>query len=88
MTKANFSFDMLWALRYLDDLENFVDGSQLFMAKATIQRVKETLESYGRQGFESNFEKIRLIEHALENGQDSKELITSLKEDIHQRMKN
>ncbi|MBS3162428.1 hypothetical protein J4467_00750 [Candidatus Woesearchaeota archaeon] len=84
---ANYSFDMLWALRYLDDLEKFVDGSQLFMAKATIQRVKETLETYGRQGFESNFEKIRLIENALESGQDPKDTIISLKLDINKRMK-
>ena len=87
MTKANYSFDMLWTLRYLEDLEKFLNNNQLFMAKATIQRVKETLETYGRQGFESNFEKIRMIEYALENNQDPRDLITSLKEDINKRMK-
>jgi len=87
MTKANYSFDMLWTLRYLEDLEKFLNNSQLFMAKATIQRVKETLETYGRQGFESNFEKIRMIEYALENNQDPRDLITSLKDDINKRMK-
>ena len=87
MTKANYSFDMLWTLRCLEDLEKFLNNNQLFMAKATIQRVKETLETYGRQGFESNFEKIRMIEYALENNQDPRDLITSLKEDINKRMK-
>ena len=87
MTKANYSFDMLWTLRYLEDLEKFLNNNQLFMAKATIQRVKETLETYGRQGFESNFEKIRMIEYALENSQDPRDLITSLKDDINKRMK-
>ena len=87
MTKANYSFDMLWTLRYLEDLEKFLINNQLFMAKATIQRIKETLETYGRQGFESNFEKIRMIEYALENNQDPRDLITSLKEDINKRMK-
>ena len=87
MTKANYSFDMLWTLRYLEDLEKFLINNQLFMAKATIQRVKETLETYGRQGFESNFEKIRMIEYALENSQDPRDLITSLKDDINKRMK-
>ena len=87
MTKANYSFDMLWTLRYLEDLEKFLINNQLFMAKATIQRIKETLETYGRQGFESNFEKIRMIEYALENNQDPRDLITSLKDDINKRMK-
>jgi len=87
MTKANYSFDMLWTLRYLEDLEKFLINNQLFMAKATIQRIKETLETYGRQGFESNFEKIRMIEYALENSQDPRDLITSLKDDINKRMK-
>jgi hypothetical protein len=87
ITRANYLLDMQWALRYLDDLEKFLKNNQLYMAKASIQRVKEYLETYGRPGFESNFEKIRMIELTLEQGQDPKDLISSLRADINLRLK-
>ena len=88
ITKANYSYDMLWALRYLDDLEKFLSNNQLFMAKSTIQRVRETLETYGRPGYESSFDKIKMIETALEQSQDPKEIIASLRSDINKRIKH
>lgn len=87
MSNTNYLYDVQWALRLLDDLEKFIQNSQLFMAKSTIQRVKETLETYGRPGFESNFDKIHRIEIALDKGQDPRDLIVALKSEINQRIK-
>jgi len=86
MTKANFKFDMEWAVRYLEALEGYIKQEQTLMARGTVQRVRETFETYGRNGKETLFETLIFIENNP-TSQESLKLVQQLKEDLKAAIK-
>jgi len=88
MSRATMMFDLQWALKHLDDLEKFVKMNQAFMAKNSVQRVRELFETYGRTGKEILFAKLDQIEIAINRNEDPSSTINTLKSDINTWMRN
>ena len=86
MSKANFRFDMEWALRYLDSLEGYIKQEQTLMAKGTVQKIRETFETYGRNGNETLFQSLIFMENNP-TSQESLKIVQQLKEDIKNTLK-
>lgn len=88
MSRATMMFDLQWVLKHLDDLDRFIKFNQLFMAKSTVQRIRETFETYGRVGKEPLFSKIDQIEICINRNQDPSQMVESLRADITNWLRN
>ncbi len=86
MSKANFKFDMEWALRYLDSLEGYIKEEQTLMARGTVQKVRETFETYGRNGNETIFQSLIFVENNP-TSQESLKIVQNLKDNIKMALK-
>ena len=82
MSKANLKFDIQWVIKLLSELELYLKQDQKMMARGTIQKVRETLETYGRTGNEMLFGRILDIEENIGKGERSLLLAQELKNEI------
>lgn len=82
MSKVNMVFDLQWAIRLLESLEVYLKQDQKMMARGTIQKVRETFETYGRTGNELLFGRILDIEENIGHGDRSLVLTQELKTEI------
>jgi len=82
MGKANMKFDLEWTVRLLNELESYLKQDQKMMARGTVQRVRETLETYGRTGNELLFGRILDIEENIGRGERSLLLTQELKSEM------
>ena len=87
MSRANYMYDIQWSLRLVDEIEKFHKGGQIYMAKSWVQKIRENLETYGRTGYEGQFENLRFLEYALERGLDPAEPIKAVRNDLTNRSK-
>lgn len=87
MSLANYMFDIQWSLKLINEIEKFHKSNQIFMAKSCVQRIREMLETYGRLGYEGQFENLKVLEYALENGLDPTEQIKTVRNDLNNRSK-
>ncbi|MDP3728101.1 MAG: hypothetical protein Q8R18_01470 [bacterium] len=88
MTKANMKFDLEWTVRLLNELESYLKQDQKMMARGTVQRVRETLETYGRTGNELLFGRILDIEQNIGRGDRSLLLTEELKNEMQSVLNN
>ena len=79
-------FDLQWTLRLLDSLELYLKQDQRMMVRGTIQRVRETLETYGRTGRETSFERLLFLEGNLSDKEKNIVVLQQLREDIQQTL--
>lgn len=82
MSKANMKLDIGLAIRLLDALEVYLKQDQKLMARDTIQKVRETFETYGRMGNEMLFSRILDIEENIGKGERSLFLTQELKSEM------
>ncbi len=82
MSKANMKFDLEWVLRYIDALEQYIQQEQSFMIRGTVQKIRETLETYGRNGHELIFERLAFLENNFENKESARIQVQQLRENI------
>ena len=82
MSKANLKFDIQWVIKLLSELELYLKQDQKMMARGTIQKVRETLETYGRTGNEMLFGRILDIEENIGKGERSLLVAQELKNEI------
>ena len=80
-------FDLEWAVRYFDSLEQYIKGEQTYMVKGTVQKIRETFETYGRNGKEGLFESLIFIENNPTSAESLK-LTQQLKQEIQSAIKS
>ena len=73
MSKANMKLDLELAVRLFDALEIYLKQDQKLMARDTIQKIRETFETYGRTGNEMLFSRILNIEENI--GREDRSLL-------------
>lgn len=81
-------FDLEWTVRLLNELESYLKQDQKMMARGTVQRVRETLETYGRTGNELLFGRILDIEQNIGRGDRSLLLTEELKNEMQSVLNN
>lgn len=87
MSKASMRFDLEWVVRLLDSLEEYIKQEQTLMARGTVQRVRETFETYGRTGRENLFQSLIYVENNP-TSQESLKMVQQLKEEIKTALKS
>ena len=87
MSIQSMRFDLEWAVRYFDSLEQYIKGEQTYMVKGTVQKIRETFETYGRNGKEGLFESLIFIENNPTSAESLK-LTQQLKQEIQSAIKS
>lgn len=87
MSRQNMKFDLQWALRYFESLEKYIQEEQTYMVKGTVQKIRETFETYGRNGKEGLFQSLIFIE-SNPTSQESLKITQQLKEEVQAAVKS
>ena len=82
MSKTTMKLDLEWTVRLLNEFTLYLKQDQKMMARGTIQKIRQTLETYGRIGNEMLFEKILDIEENIGKGERSLLMAEELKKEI------